>query len=42
MVVFFSTTPCDKFNSRTRSVLLTVNSIISPRSDCLLVPFDLL
>ena len=30
MVVFFSTTPCERFSSRTRSVLLTVNSIVSP------------
>ena len=30
MVVFFSTTPWDRFNSRTRSVLLTVNSIVPP------------
>jgi hypothetical protein len=29
MVVFFSTTPCERFNSRTRSVLLTVNSMLS-------------
>jgi hypothetical protein len=28
-VVFFSTTPCERLNSRTRSVLLTVNSIVS-------------
>jgi hypothetical protein len=27
MVVFFSTTPCDRLNSRTRSLLLTVNSM---------------
>jgi hypothetical protein len=26
-VVFFSTTPCERFNSRTRSTLLTVNSM---------------
>src|SRR5580700_9117668 len=30
MVVFFSTTPCERLNSRTRSILLTVNSIVSP------------
>ena len=27
MVVFFSTTPCERFSSRTRSALLTVNSM---------------
>ena len=27
IVVFFSTTPCDRLSSRTRSLLLTVNSI---------------
>jgi hypothetical protein len=27
IVVFFSTTPCDRFNSRTRSDLLIVNSM---------------
>src|SRR5438445_8951575 len=27
MVVFFSTTPCDRLSSRTRSLLLTVNSM---------------
>ena len=27
IVVFFSTTPCDRLNSRTKSALLTVNSI---------------
>ena len=27
MVVFFSTTPCDRLSSRTKSALLTVNSI---------------
>src|ERR1700688_2701071 len=34
MVVFFSTTPCDRLHSRTRSALLTVNSIewLSPSS----------
>jgi hypothetical protein len=27
MVVFFSTTPCERLSSRTRSALLTVNSM---------------
>src|SRR5277367_857579 len=41
IVVFFSTTPCERFNSRTRSALLTVNSMDGSFARCLsLQPFE--